>query len=418
MERQETHQVNNLLFLSHRIPYPPDKGEKIRAWHMFCHLAQTHRLHLGCFIDDDVDWEHLPKLRDMCADIACFALHPRIAKLRALLRMRPGRPMSLGYFHDARLQQWVKTKLADPAIKRVFVYSSGVAHYAIDAVRQRRILDFVDVDSSKWAAYANEAHQPMRGIFERERRTLLAFERRAATHYDHSLFVSEHEWKHFLTLAPECTHNTGWITNGVDLAHFSPELAFDQPFEPSGSDVVFTARMDYRPNIDAATWFARSVLPELQVRRPGVRFWIVGAAPTTEVRRLAALPGVAVTGRVPDTRPFIAAANVVVAPLRVARGVQNKVLEAMAMARPVVATTHAFTGVQATPGRDILLANGVEETVRSVMDVLEGRHAGLGIKARHAMETGHNWSVSLSRLDELFAAPSASARTGSMGGSA
>jgi polysaccharide biosynthesis protein PslH len=394
--------MRDLLFLAHRVPYPPDKGDKIRAWHMFRHLAQTHRMHLGCFIDDAADWEHLPALTAMCADLACFPLDPRRARLKALLRLRPGRPLSLGYFHDRRLQRWVDAKLANPAIDRVFVFSSAMADYAMHAAARTRVLDFVDADSAKWTTYAAGARLPMRAVWAREGRTLLAFERRAAAAYDHSLFVSEHEWQHFLSLAPEAADRTRWVSNGVDLSYFSPDLAFPPPFEPCGADLVFTARMDYRPNIDAAAWFAHAVLPALRVRCPQARFWIVGAAPTPEVRLLADLPGVQVTGRVPDTRPYIAAADAVVAPLRIARGIQNKILEAMAMARPVVATPEAFAGVRARPGQDILLANGVDDTVQNIIDVLDGRHPTLGGAARCAVEAAHQWAVTLRPLDRLF----------------
>jgi sugar transferase (PEP-CTERM/EpsH1 system associated) len=394
--------MRDLLFLSHRVPYPPDKGDKIRAWHMFRHLAQTHRMHLGCFIDDPADWQHLPTLQAMCADLACFPLDPRRARLKALLRLRPGQPLSLGYFHDRRLQGWVDAKLADPAIERVFVFSSSVAHYAMHAAAKTRVLDFVDVDSTKWTTYAAQARMPMRAVWAREGRTLLAFERRAAASYDHSLFVSEHECQHFLGLAPEAADRTGWVSNGVDLTYFSPDLTFPPPFQPSGADLVFTARMDYRPNIDAAVWFAGLVLPVLRARRPAARFWIVGAAPTPEVRRLAALPGVQVTGRVPDTRPYIAAADVVVAPLRIARGIQNKILEAMAMGRPVVATPEAFAGVRADPGQAILLSSQVDDTVKNILDVLDGRHPMLGAAGRCAVEAAHRWEVTLRPLDRLF----------------
>ena len=166
--------------------------------------------------------------------------------------------------------------------------------------------------------------------------------------------------------------------------------------------MVFTGRMDYRPNIDAVQWFAREVLPVLRRRVPAARFWIVGAAPSSLVRALADLPGVQVTGRVPDTRPYLAAADVVVAPLRIARGIQNKLLEAMAMARPVVATPEAFEGVHAEPGRDILLASGVGETAQMIADVLNGRHAMMGAAARRAVEAAHQWSVTLRPLDALF----------------
>jgi sugar transferase (PEP-CTERM/EpsH1 system associated) len=394
--------VRELLFLSHRIPYPPDKGDKIRAWNIFRYLARTHRIHLGCFIDDPVDRQHLATLAAHCADLACLRLDPRTQRLKTLLRMRPGQPLSLGYFQDRRLQRWVDAKLAGGTIDSVYVFSSAMAGYVMHAKSVRRVLDMVDVDSEKWTAYAETAHFPARSIWAREGRTLLAFERLAAARFDHSLFVSEHEWQRFVSLAPETIERTSWISNGVDFDHFSPAHSFTPPFESEGAELVFTGRMDYRPNIDAVRWFAREVLPVLRSGVPVARFWIVGAAPTREVRTLAELPGVQVTGRVPDTRPYLAAADVAVAPLRIARGIQNKLLEAMAMARPVVATPEAFQGVRAEPGRDILLASGVSETVQRIADVLHGRHATMGAAARRAIEASHQWSVTLRPLDRLF----------------
>jgi polysaccharide biosynthesis protein PslH len=394
--------MRDLLFLSHRIPYPPDKGDKIRAWNVLCHLSHTHRVHLGCFIDDPEDRRHLAPLAAQCADLACLPIDPSTQRLKALLRMRPGQPLSLGYYRDRRLQRWVDAKLATGAIDSIYVFSSAMAGYVMHAKAARRILDMVDVDSEKWSAYAETARFPARGIWAREGRTLLAFERRAAAHFDHSLFVSEQEWQRFVTLAPEAVQRTSWISNGVDFDYFSPAHGFVLPFAKEGADLVFTGRMDYRPNIDAVRWFAREVMPVLRERVPNARFWIVGAAPANEVRALADLPGVHVTGRVPDTRPYLAAADVVVAPLRIARGIQNKLLEAMAMARPVVATPEAFQGVRAEPGNDILLASGVSETVKRITEVFDGRHATMGASARRAVETSHRWSVTLRPLDRLF----------------
>ncbi len=395
--------MRNLLFLSHRIPYPPDKGDKIRAWNVLRHLARTHRIHLGCFIDDPADRQHLAVLAAHCADLACLPLDPRTQRLKALLRTRPGQPLSLGYFQDRRLQRWVDAKLGDGTIDSVYVFSSAMAGYVLHAKAARRVLDMVDVDSEKWTAYAETARFPARNIWAREGRTLLAFERLAAARFDHSLFVSEHEWQRFVALAPEAAQRTSWISNGVDFDYFSPSHDLASPFVGGGADLVFTGRMDYRPNIDAVQWFARDVMPVLRHRVPAARFWIVGAAPTSDVRALTGLPGVEVTGRVPDTRPYLAAADVVVAPLRIARGIQNKLLEAMAMARPVVATPEAFQGVRAEPGRDILLASGIAETVQRIADVLDGRHATMGAAARRAVEAAHQWSVTLRPLDRLFA---------------
>ena len=259
--------MRDLLFLSHRIPYPPDKGEKIRAWHMFAQLARTYRMHLGCFIDDPADWAQLPQLRALCADVACFGLHRQRQKLKALARLRPGLPLSLGYFHDRRLQRWVGEKLAG-GIDRVFVYCSAMAPYVMHAHGGRRILDMVDIDSEKWAEYAERSRPPARWVWAREARALLAFERQAALAFDHALFVSQAECRRFGALAPETAGRTGWLDNGVDLERFSPGFAAGGTLPPGGPNLVFTGTMDYWPNVDAVGWFARDVLPLLRTVLP------------------------------------------------------------------------------------------------------------------------------------------------------
>jgi sugar transferase (PEP-CTERM/EpsH1 system associated) len=394
--------MRELLFLCHRIPYPPDKGDKIRAWHILRHLAQSHRIHLGCLIDDPADWAHLPRLARECADLACFPLHPMRQKLRALLRLPVGEPLTLGYFRSPALARWVARKLARQRFDAVYVYCSAMAPYAARAAAPSRILDMVDVDSEKWTAYAAEAGFPARLVWAREGRTLLAFERAAALGFDRTLFVSEAERSRFAALAPESADRTVAVENGVDLAHFAPGLGLPSPFAPDEAAIVFTGTMDYRPNADAVLWFAREVLPILRRRHQAARFYIVGANPAPEVRRLAGRDGIHLTGQVADTRPYLAHAALVVAPLRIARGIQNKVLEAMAMARPVVATPQAFAGVRATPGRDLLVADGAVAMADAAAAVLEGRHSGLGPAARAAMTRGHDWAATLRRLDPLL----------------
>lgn len=396
--------MRNLLFLSHRIPYPPDKGEKIRAFHILRHLARSHRIHLGALIDDPEDWRHLGELRALCADLACFPISRKRQKLRALIGLRPGRPLTLDYFHSKDLARWVAGKFAAHAIDDVFIYSSAMAPYVMgNALADgRRVLDLVDLDSEKWTAYAAGARWPMRMVWAREGRTLLAFERRAALFFDRSFLVSQAECQRFAVLAPETAERVRPLDNGVDLAYFAPTGALDNPFPGAAPAIVFTGTMDYWPNVDAVTWFARAVLPALRKRAVPPEFYIVGAKPGAEVQHLARQAGVHVTGRVADTRPYLAHAALVVAPLRIARGIQNKVLEAMAMARPVLASPQAFEGITAMPERDLLLADGVEQMIVRAASILEGRHPGLGAAARAAVERHYDWNAALAPLDALF----------------
>jgi sugar transferase (PEP-CTERM/EpsH1 system associated) len=400
-----------LLFLAHRIPYPPTKGDKIRAWHMLDHLAARHEVDLGCLVDDPADLAHLPALQARCAHVEAPTIPTGApAALRALARWRPGRPLSFGWFHHAALARWVREGLAARRWDMAFAYSSAMAPYLMGedaASLTHRVLDLVDVDSAKWDAYAAEAGFPMRQVWAREARTLLAFERRAAMEFDASLFVSAEEAAFFTRLAPECAGRVRAIANGVDLARFDPATPHATPFGAAPA-LVFTGTMDYRPNVEAVTWFAQDVMPLLAGLDRAPEFWIVGASPSPAVRALAG-PRVRVTGAVPDIRPYIAHAAACVAPLRIARGIQNKVLEAMAMARPVLATPQAFEGVRATPGRDLLVEDSAAAMARRITEILAGEHPRLGAAARAAVRAGHDWPAMLADLDDLL--PPAPAET-------
>lgn len=397
--------MRELLFLCHRIPYPPDKGDKIRALHVLEHLAASFAVHLGCLADDPADLAYLPELRARTASLACFPLARRRARLRSVAWLGEGRPLSLGYFHDRRLAAWVGETLARRPIEQLFVFCSAMAPYVMQVPRLPRILDMVDMDSQKFAAYAERARLPMRFVFSREARTLFAFERRCVRHFDRTLFVSPAEEQRFLALAPECAGRTEWVENGVDLEHFSSHHNLASPFAGPEPAIVFTGTMDYRPNIEAVQWFADAVLPRLAMRSPPPCFHIVGAHPAAAVQALAARPGVRVTGRVPDTRPYLAHAALVVAPLHIGRGIQNKVLEAMAMGRPVLATPAALEGIRARPGQDVLVAETKDDMARLAAAVLDGRYPDLGGAARRAVERGYNWSRALARLDALIDRP-------------
>jgi polysaccharide biosynthesis protein PslH len=400
--REREKAPHQLLFLCHRIPYPPDKGEKIRAFHILKHLAQTHIVHLGCLVDDPAEVIYLDKLRDLCASVGCFAVQPLVQKLRAIAGFRPGRPLTADLFRSPNLARWVAETLARKAIDRVFVFSSAMTEYVIEAPGSIRIFDMVDIDSEKWRAYAEHCYWPMAAVYRREARTLQALERRAALNFDTTLLVSGAEATRFAKLAPECGDRVGWLENGVDLEKFSPNLMFDRPFAKETINIVFTGTMSYWPNVDAVVWFTEHVLPKLRLSCVPIQFWVVGAKPNRRVLQLRRVPGVEVTGWVADVRPFLAHADVVVAPLRIARGTQNKVLEAMAMARPVVATSEAFEGLRVMAGQDLLVCDDSEKMAQRILEIVDGRYPGLGRAARLAVERHYRWTQTLRRLDDLF----------------
>jgi sugar transferase (PEP-CTERM/EpsH1 system associated) len=318
--------------------------------------------------------------------------------------------MTLPYYRDPGLGAWVDRLLERGVLDCVFVYSSAMAQYAMGdkyamgdrGAAPRRVIDFVDVDSDKWRQLADLHAWPRRWIYRRESRRLLAFERRVAARFDTSLFVSPAEATLFRELAPEQAHKTVHIRNGVDADFFSPERPFEDPYAGSPHNLVFTGMMDYRPNVDAVTWFARRVLPRVRDRCPDAGFAIVGARPDRRVRALGRLPGVTVAGRVADVRPYLAHAALAVAPLRVGRGIQNKVLEAMAMAKAVVATPQALAGIEAEAGREILVASDAPAFADAVLSLLEaGERDAIGRRARARMIADYDWPTSLARLEAV-----------------
>jgi sugar transferase (PEP-CTERM/EpsH1 system associated) len=396
--------MRDLLFLSHRIPYPPNKGDKVRAWHFLQHFAETRRVHLGCFVDEERDWAHLPFLKSLCGDTCFVALRRPRALARSLSAFVTGRPMTLPYYHDRRLARWVR-RLRRERPMPVFAYSSSMAQYATDDRGSTRIIDFVDVDSQKWSEYARHMRWPLSAVYRREGDALLRAERRIAGEFDASIFVSDAEAALFRRLAPESSQRVFAVSIGVDAGYYSPDHEYPDPYGGAGSSALcFTGMMDYWPNVDAVTWFVTTIFPRLRAARPSTTFWIVGANPVRAVRRLAEAPGVFVTGRVPDTRPFLMHASVVVAPLRIARGIQSKVLEAMAMGRPVIASEQAFQGLTVVAGRDLMVARNANEFVAAIRSVWDENPAGaLGARARQAVRTCYDWAPQLSSLDAVLA---------------
>lgn len=394
--------MEDLLFLTHRIPYPPNKGDKIRSYHLLKHLAQRYRVHLGTFIDDPDDWRYVDHVKALCGRTHFSRLNPNTARLRSLGGLINNQPLTLGYYRDAGLRAWIERVLNELPVKRVLVFSSAMALYVSQANHLRRIIDFVDIDSDKWLQYAQKKTWPMSWLYRREGRLLLHYERHVAQDFDASLFVSQAEADLFKQLAPESAAKTSFFNNGVDTDYFSPTRSYPNPYPAGDLPLVFTGAMDYWPNIDAVQWFAREILPSVLTQHSDARFYIVGSRPTAAVRALAELPGVVVTGMVPDTRPYLAHARLAVAPLRIARGIQNKVLEAMAMAKPLIASIQALEGIAANVGKEVLLARDSGEFITAVSALLQNPQNNIGQAARTRVLADYTWEGNLKCVEELL----------------
>ena len=390
--------MGDILFLTHRIPYPPDRGDKIRGFNIVRFLSTRQRVHVIAFADDSRDLKRRNGLAPYTGNRSIiWRSKPRwLAAVQALAFRRP---ISLTAFENASVQEAVTNLLARHSIDTIFVFSSQMAQYLPSKPRQKVIMDFVDMDSAKFAAYAKTSSGFTKWMMQREAQLLLAHEKSVAAKVDASLFVSAQE-------ARRCFERTGAkrvhvVENGIDTVFFDPSAAFKR-IETTGALIVFTGQMDYRPNIEAVTWFVDTILPHIRVAHPSARFAIVGRNPTDAVKALARQPGVIVTGEVADVRGWLAAAAVVVAPLKLARGVQNKVLEAMAMARPVVASTAAAEGIDHA---DTIMTGGTvgeiaEEVNRLLADPVKA--AALGAAGREQVIARYGWDARLAVLDGIM----------------
>jgi sugar transferase (PEP-CTERM/EpsH1 system associated) len=391
-----------ILFLVHRIPFPPNKGDKIRSHHLLRHLAGRYRVHLGTFVDMPEDLVHVPEMTGLCASHLVEVLDPRAARLRSVAGFLTGEALTLPYYRNAALQTWVRETVAREGIRKAVVFSGAMAQY-VQGLDLRVVLDFVDVDSAKWTQYADRHSWPSSFVYRREGERLLSFERSVAAGCAASVFVTQAEADLFLRLAPECRNRVHVIEMGVDADLLAPLKSRASPFPPGELPLVFTGAMDYWPNVDAAVWFAGEILPRVRSVIPEAVFYVVGMRPTAAVARLGGAACVKVTGRVEDIRPYLQHAAVVVAPLRVARGIQSKILEGMAMARPVVTTTAAARSVRATSGLHLEEAADAAEFANKVLAVLgTARGSEMGRQARQQVIAEYNWGRNLLAYDALL----------------
>ena len=399
--------MSDVLYHVHRLPYPPNKGDKVRSYHLLKHLAAKHRVFLGTFIDDPDDAQHIDTLRSMCAGLHVEPLHPRFARVRSLSGLLTGEALTLPYYRSASLTAWVERTIAEHPPDAAVIFSSAMAQYVPAGSGLPTLVDMVDVDSAKWTQYAPRHRWPLSWLYRREGILLLDYERRMAGRASRSFFATDNEVALFTRKAPECRVRVQTMGNGVDADYFSTDDTRSSPFPSDELPVVFTGAMDYLPNVDAATWFASDVLPGLLQRWPAARFFIVGRNPVAEVLALAS-DRIVVTGTVDDVRPYLQHAATVVAPLRIARGIQNKILEAMAMSRPVIASADCAAAVDAIAGQELLTATSPEEYIAAIGQVLEAPETGtaMGKAARQRVIERYTWEAHMKAIDPYLPAPS------------
>ncbi len=387
-----------VLFICHRLPFPPRRGGKIRPFNIIRHFAEAgHSVTVASLARSAEEAEEGEGLQRYCAERIVERI-TGVQALRGMLSRLPTRsPSSFGYFYSPALHRRVARLLAERSFDLIMVHCSSVASYVADVGGIPKVLDFGDMDSQKWLLYARYRGFPLSAGYWLEGNKLERTEKALARRFDLCTCTTLAELETLRGF--DAAEASGWFPNGVDPDYFEPQ---NEAYDPDS--ICFVGRMDYYPNQQAVLGFCRDVLPLIRERRPTARLYVVGAAPSRPIRALDGSAGVTVTGTVPDVRPYVRKAALTVAPLAIARGTQNKILESMAMGVPVVASAAAARGVDAAPGRDIVVAESPLDWASAVVEIMANRggRRRLAEAGRACVLARHSWEASMQRLDGLL----------------
>ncbi len=395
-----------LLYLVHRVPFPPNRGDRIRSYHFLRYLSQRFDVSLATLADEPVSTETRRELTRLCARVAIEHVG-RSRWVRAAASLAGGRSATEGLFASPALASTVRRWAGEHRFDAALVFCSSMVQYlnCPELAGVPATIDLVDVDSQKWFDYAEKTVGLKRVLFNLEGRRLRELEQSLPKRASFVTLVSEAEADIYRSFCPN--EITLAVANGVDLEYFRPANETSPTWRPlaeaARSNLVFVGALDYRANIDAVTWFAAEVWPHVRRQMPGLTLSLVGRKPDAAASRLHGESGIRVFADVPDVRPYVAAADIAIAPLRVARGIQNKVLEAMAMAKPVICSPAALEGLAAEPGRQLLVADSATQWTSAIEHLLGDEETSLllGMSARRFVEHHHAWEATLAPLAQL-----------------
>lgn len=392
-----------LLYLCHRMPYPPNKGDKITTFHVLKFLSQHYQVYLGTFIDDPEDKQYRPVVEQYCQQAFFVELVPHVAKLRGMKAFVTGEPITLPYYQSLKMQQWVMDVVAQQHISKMFIYSACMAQYVLhdQLAAVHKIMQFADIDSDKWRQFADKQHFLMRLVYLREHKKLADYEQTVAAKFDLSCFISDAEVAMFKSMLTPALHDKiKPLCNGIDSDYFSPHALKVEKAEYDLQDenyLVFTGAMDYVPNADSVIWFVETLWQRLHQAHPDSAFYIVGSSPSAKVRALTKYAGVVVTGRVADVRPYLHHAKAAVAPMQMARGIQNKILEAMAMALPVLTTSLGAEGLENCLNQQVYVTDDCEQMYAWLDKKLSSPHQ-IATESRNWLKENYSWEAKLNPL--------------------
>lgn len=389
-----------ILLLVHRVPFPPNRGDRIRSFHLLKQLAQQAEVSLAFLHQEPLEADVLPALQPFCEQVAAVPLAGWRRWAQGCWSLATGASATQGLFWSERMAKTITTWAREQPFDALVTFCSSMGAYAsLPALRDTPLLvDLVDVDSQKWFDYAPQTWPPKRWLYRWEAQRLRRLEIELGRHAAGVMLVSEAEANLYRQFAPEA--HVFALSNGVDLNYFRPNPEVTaQPHR-----CVFVGALDYKANIDGIRWFAQQVWPQVLQHRPEAKLQIVGRDPAESVQELAAAPSIELAANVPDVRPYVWESSVVIAPLQVARGIQNKVLEAMAMAKPVLASGAALEGIELQVPTHACQANSPEDWAQQLLRLFDQKEeqTQLGQAARKFVETHYDWPARLQSLDTFL----------------
>ena len=377
-----------IMVLSFRFPYPLTDGARIRIYNLCRILAQKHAVDVVSLNEGDLLADSIQNVKSMLNALHVFSFPPICFKLNALKGLLSRDPLQAHYYYFPKVQRWINHHFLQYDI--IFCFHIRMTRYLRNITTVRQVLDFIDATSINYREAQNLARGIWRCVLPVENRRLLSYEIRMLESFNKAFITSNYDKSYLEQHAGRKFENLVVIPNGVR------EDLFSRPPAKHEEDwIVFLGKMNYAPNVDAVSYFVTKVFSHIHAQLPNIRFLIVGTSPAKEVLKLARFPSVFVTGYVEDPYEYLEKAKIVVAPLRFSAGIQNKILEAMALRKAVVTTTKGARGIGGKDGEHFLVADEPEDMAGKILKLLGNQNLRkeIGENARKLVETTYRWDI-------------------------
>ena len=400
--------MSKICVVSQRVPFPPNKGEKLRTYHQILHLVESgHQVEVLTLVEDDNDERDAQLLASQLdINVSTYRLPNKVK--RYLWAVLKNQPLSVGNFFSTKLQKIIDSKLNQG--RDVLMFSaSSLSYYIFNSPSYETsscylLMDFMDVDSDKWAQYAATSRFPMNWVYSRESEGIRELEAKTNKLFSACFLIAEEEVALFKRNV-DASKPVKVLGNGLDFKAFYPSKkvpAFSGEIQTP--NFLFTGVMDYKPNIDAVLWFVNECWPTVRSKYSTAVFTIAGMNPVEEIKAFNGKEGIEVTGFVDDILPYFHRANVFVAPFRLARGVQNKVLQAAACALPIVTTSMGAEGISFASNDNMWIEDNAEAFANACISIMENDDASKekALRAFDAIREQYSWKQQLAPLDKVL----------------